>query len=69
MEETSSPPADFRTSFARLISSAVSQCTESRISPFCRRPSYLLASNSGMPMPIKAPVTVPLGNSEIAEPT
>src|ERR1039457_2514428 len=59
VEETFCPPAALRTSLARLISSAVSQCTESRISPFCRRPSYLLASNSGIPMPIKAPVTPP----------
>lgn len=59
VDDTSSAFVVFRTSLARLISSDVSQCTDRRIPPFCSRPSYLFASNSGIPMPIRAPVTPP----------
>ena len=37
--EISSAPVCFRTTFARSISSEVSQCTDVRIPPFCKRPS------------------------------
>src|ERR1700730_6826051 len=55
----SSAPVRLSTSFARVISSDVSQCTESRMPPFFTRPSYRLASNSGMPMPTNAPTRPP----------
>jgi hypothetical protein len=44
----SSAPVRFSTSFARVISSAVSQCTDSRTPPSLTRPSYRLASYSGI---------------------
>src|ERR1700693_1161606 len=47
--EMSSAPVRFRMSFARFTSSEVSQCTETKIPPFCNRPSYRFASYSGMP--------------------
>ncbi len=58
-EGNTSPPVRFNTSIARAISSVLSQCTERRIPPFCRRPSYCLASYSGIPTPINAPANPP----------
>ena len=39
VDEISSAPVRFKISFARFTSSEVSQCTETKIPPFCNRPS------------------------------
>jgi hypothetical protein len=59
LDEMSSAPLDFNKSLARLICADVSQWTDSRVPPFLTRPSYLLASYSGIPMPTKAPTMPP----------
>src|SRR5437870_3806247 len=55
----SSAPVRSRTLFARSISSEVSQWTESKMPPSVRRPSYLFASYSGIPIPTSAPARPP----------
>lgn len=47
------------TSFAVLISSDVSQCTERSTPPARMRPSYRFASYSGRPSPTSAPMSPP----------
>src|SRR5262245_61744180 len=54
--EMSSAPAASKIFLARLVSSLFSEWTEISALPLRRRPSYRLASNSGMPIPIRAPV-------------
>src|ERR1700730_10558712 len=54
-----SAPVRFNVSLARVISSDVSQCTDSRTPPFLTRPSYRLASYSGIPIPTSAPTNPP----------
>ena len=59
VEEISSAPVIFMMSLARLISSEVSQWTDSKIPPSFTRPSYRFASYSGIPNPMSAPVKPP----------
>ncbi len=51
--EISSPPVRSVKSLACVIASDSSQWTETRVPPLARRPSYLFASYSGMPAPIR----------------
>ena len=55
----SSPPVRSIKFLACVTASDLSQWTETKIPPLARRPSYLFASYSGMPAPIRAPVIPP----------